>query len=83
MTQSTLVRYTFRGNSSPFMLSYESSDKPQAFSASKTCLATQNPPRKGHADFEIIKAMCNAFQTLTKAKLWACFGFTVLETPRV
>ena len=46
-------------------------------------LRLRTPPRKSHADSEIIKAMCNAFQTPTKAKLWACFGFTVLETPRV
>ena len=35
------VRYTFRGDSSPFMLSYGSSDMFEEFSAPKTCLATQ------------------------------------------
>ena len=34
------VRYTFRGNSSPFMLCHESSGMSQEFSALKTCLAT-------------------------------------------
>ena len=49
------VRYTFQGNSSPFMLSYGSSDISQEFSAPKICLATQTSSRKSNADSEIIK----------------------------
>ena len=45
----------FRGNSSPFMLSYESSDMFKECSAPKTCLATQNASQKSNANSEIIK----------------------------
>ena len=39
------------------MLSYESSDMPNDFSAPKTCLATQGSSRKSNADSEITKGL--------------------------
>ena len=50
------VRYTSQGNSSPFLLPYESSDMSKEFSAPKTCLATLKSSRKSNADSEIVKS---------------------------
>ncbi|KAF6224379.1 hypothetical protein HO133_010956 [Letharia lupina] len=71
------VRYTFRGNSSPFMLCYESSGMSQEFSAPKTCLVTQNSTRKSNADSEIIKwEVVQEF--VTRFVLWRAQRGTVL-----
>lgn len=50
------VRYNFRGNSSPFMQSYESSSMSREFCAPKTCLAIQETSRKSNADSTITKS---------------------------